>query len=551
MKKYATLVIALAGTLTAGAQLSAEIDVERTVVPRLELHKPLASMMPSVVQGSDGKMRLSLSEYSGGAVPFIPSPVEGGMPVFSGLPAASPYRGYVWGGYLPVYNAGAGAGYRFIDNANSQVEAAARFSGNSYSNNIDDEKSTAGNNTIGLHAGARHTFAGNTTVHANADYSFSALNLPGQIWSFNKLKMNRLRAEGGVCGETKRTSYLAEAFIDYFGTRNPVYKLDNIIRNGHIANVFGIRGEFDGALRDSTAGYWLKMNLTYKYRRGMLYNESSQRYNDGTHGCLIMLQPGFRLHRSTYKAEIALSVEFCNNLDGSAMRYTPQARLAWIPSGQLSVYGYTSGGTTLAVQNHVYDYSPFAAGRILYGDMFTLYDARIGAAFGPVQGVSVDIYGRAASTRRAPMISSWGRNDVFLEPTDVSGFAAGIDVDWQHARGHARAGFQAMQHSGAHAFADAPDRPGYMAYISADARVTDRIGIYAGWNFRGGRRYYGLSGAESLGNISNVNIGGSYRFDSRLTFTLTLDNILFRRALILPGLRQAPITGLIAATYLF
>lgn len=108
-----------------------------------------------------------------------------------------------------------------------------------------------------------------------------------------------------------------------------------------------------------------------------------------------------------------------------------------------------------------------------------------------------------------------------------------------------------MQHSAAHAFADAPDRPAYKAYISADAWVTERIVVYAGWDFRGGRRYYGLSGAESLGNISNVNIGGSYRFDSRLTFTLTLDNILCRRALIMPGLRQAPVTGLLGAVYLF
>ncbi len=545
MNKYVFLLISLAAALPSGAQLSAEIDVERTVVPRLELQKPLASMMPSVVQGSDDKMRLNLSEYSGGAVRFTPQPVEGGMPVFSGLPTASPYRGYVWGGYFPAYNAGIGAGYRFIDNANSQVEAAARFSGSSYSNNIDDVKSSARDNTVGLHAAGRHTFAGNTTVHATADYAFSGLKLPAQLMRVNDQKLNRLRADAGVDGHGKDFAYAAEAFVDYFGTRT------GLTASNVVETIYGLRGCYDGALADSTLGYWLKASVSGKHRSGLLPSEGSMSYSAGSDGWQVSVQPGFRIHRNIYTAEIGLNVDYSHNLGGKAVQVAPVARLAWTPAGIFSVYGYTTGGSRLAVQNRVYNYSPFATGVMAYGDMFTLYDARVGVAFGPVQGLSVDIYGRTASTRRAPMISRWSLFDIFLEPINVSGFAGGIDVDFQHSALHARAGFQAMQHSARHAFADASDRPGYTAYISAEGAVTERIGVRAGWDFRGARRYYSLSGAESLGNISNVSLGGSYRFDSRLTFTLTLDNILCRRALILPGLRQSPLTGLLAATYLF
>lgn len=549
MKKYIILLISLASVFTSRAQLSAEIDVERTVVPRLELQKPLASMMPSVVQGSDGKLRLNLSEYSGGAVQFAPQPVGVGAPAFSGLPTSSPYKGYVWGGYFPAYNAGLGAGYRFIDNTDTQVEAAARFSGQSYHNNLDDVKSSARDNSVGLHASGRHSFSGKTTVHANADYSFSSLRIPEQLMRTDKRKINRLRAEAGVEGREDDSKYSADAFVDYFGTRTP--EMQGSATPNMVETVYGLRGRYDGELADSTIGYWLAASVSGKHRSGLLPFAGSQIYSSGSNGWQINVQPGVRMRRNIYTAEIGLNVDYSHNLGGKAVQVSPEIRLAWTPSGLFSVYGYTTGGSRLSVQNRVYNYSPFASGIMAYGDMFTLYDARVGVAFGPVRGISLDIYARGASTRRAPMITRWSPFDIFLEPRDVKGFAGGIGINWQHARGQAHAGFEAMQHSAGHAFADAPDRPGYTAYFSAEGTLTDRIGIHAGWDFRGARRYYNLSGAESLGNISNVSIGGSYRFDSRITFTLTLDNILCRRALILPGLRQSPLTGFLAASYLF
>ena len=89
MKRLTTIIIALSAAGMVSAQnLTAEIDVERTVVPRLTLQSPLPSVFPSVIPSTSSPMSLTLSEYSGGAVDYTSRP--GGLlgPRLQVLPAA-------------------------------------------------------------------------------------------------------------------------------------------------------------------------------------------------------------------------------------------------------------------------------------------------------------------------------------------------------------------------------------------------------------------------------------------------------------------------------
>lgn len=140
MKRIILSTFILTGALALNAQLSAEIDVERTVVPRLELQAPLPSVVPAIIASGEAPMRLSLSEYTGGAADFASKP--GGFlgPSYTGLTAASPYRGYVWGGYFPAYNLGIGAGYRFIRRERTSLGAALQFDGSSYNAHLPEAR---------------------------------------------------------------------------------------------------------------------------------------------------------------------------------------------------------------------------------------------------------------------------------------------------------------------------------------------------------------------------------------------------------------------------
>lgn len=103
---------------------------------------------------------------------------------------------------------------------------------------------------------------------------------------------------------------------------------------------------------------------------------------------------------------------------------------------------------------------------------------------------------------------------------------------------------EVLQHGLDRGFADAPDRAGIIAALSARIRPVERLGIDASWNFRGKRAYALGPQLAGMRNISTVDLGAEYRIDERLSAFLRFENLLARRPEILPGLTSNGLHGL-------
>ena len=189
------------GFATVCAQdMSTEITVDRTIVPRKQEASPLPSVMPSLLPSEEFRSRLGLTEYSA-PVSFMPLASPSMAPSYTGLAGAYPYKGYAWLGYFPAYNLGVGAGYSIINNSSTHLGVAAQFNGFSYhSTSVAGDKGTAKNNTIGMQADFSHTFSKAAGLSASVAYTHGSMGLPELMSIPENQKLNDFKATLGLDG---------------------------------------------------------------------------------------------------------------------------------------------------------------------------------------------------------------------------------------------------------------------------------------------------------------------------------------------------------------
>ena len=121
-----------AATLNASAKdLKTEITVDRTIVPVEREATRLGSLTPQLLSSPVAMRRLTLADYTDpAAITRSASTLD--PAAYADTFALSPYRGYVSLGYFPVFNLGASAGYKFIDNSHTRLGAWLQYDGCSY-----------------------------------------------------------------------------------------------------------------------------------------------------------------------------------------------------------------------------------------------------------------------------------------------------------------------------------------------------------------------------------------------------------------------------------
>jgi len=541
----------MAGIQGLKAQLTAEIDVERTVVPRLELQAPLPSVVPTIIASTEAPMRLSLSEYSGGAADFASHP--GGLlgPSFTGLTAASPYRGYVWGGYFPAYNLGLGAGYRFIKNERTKLGAAVQFDGSSYNGHIPEGvRKSIKDNTIGLQADFSHSFSDAARIGAIIGYSHAALTSPTLSYAEQDQKIDDFSAAISFDGKREDFGYAAKASIERFALGNDIKLNDKTFIGAPSETIFGLNAGFGGSVADSIFRYRLEAGLDMKHRDGYQWNGTGFAPVTKTNPMIVSLDPTIGLLLGNVGIDLGAKVDISSNLTGSSFHVAPRVNIAWTPSGRFAVFARSDGGAEMTDLRTIYNYSPFAPGALAYDATFSPVNARAGFAIGPVGGFSAEIYARYASTRRAPMLAVLGRTGT-LVPTNIKGWGAGMKLGWSCRIASLSGMVEVHQHDLDRGFADAPDRAGILAEAHAQLRPIDRLGLDMSWQFRGKRSYALDNRLIAMRNISSLNLGAEYRIDERMSAFLRFENILARRPEILPGLTSNGLHGLAGIVFKF
>lgn len=214
--RYITLCIAASLSAAASAQdLVKEIDVDRTIVPtEREVARP-SSPAPSIFTPKVQPVRLSAVDFFSASTitPLVSVP---GTATWGSTQPLTPYRGYVSGGYMPVYNLGVTAGYQLVSTSASQLGLWGMYNGDSH--NYQGEKYKDHFLRFGL--GGSHSFSKNATFLGDLSYRHDSFTTP--FVEDDKQGASIFDARLAFLGKCDLANYTINADVQYFAFADPL-----------------------------------------------------------------------------------------------------------------------------------------------------------------------------------------------------------------------------------------------------------------------------------------------------------------------------------------
>ncbi len=542
--------------------LSTEITVESSVETELPPASPLPSVFPSLLQRHATDIRLRPAQYSE-AVDYTTTAGSAAPALFAGTQAPDRHRGYVWAGYFPAYNLSAGSGYKIIDTEASLAGVAV--SGNGYSYTPGDAK--VQNNTFDAQAYGSHRFEQGATVSGKAAYMFSDIVSPVY---FGTHKINAFDADVKVSGEGA-VDYSASIGYSRFGYDNRDELAPGMIWNDEFSpsdDIFAVKGvashRFGNERRQRML---LGLDFELLHRHGIRTGEgifSAEPYGNSTTG-LVKINPAYEISSAKAILRVGATVDLGINPDNKSFHIAPDVLLAWMPRKEFTVYATFGGGERFRTLRDLYAYSPFATGYCASSRSFTPVDAKVGITAHPFSGFSAGVSAGYSSTRRMPMPLV----QYFLSPTfapiDLSGWHLGAEASYdagKYFKGSLKARFYEQGYCKGNA--DNIDRARAVFGVELESHPVEKLIVTAGYQLRACRAYYEsvysvydtatpeiIHIKHSLGNISDLSLGGSYRITDTFAAFARIENLLCRRTLILPGVESRRLHGLAGVSLFF
>lgn len=567
MKTSLITAICIAAAVAAQAQdLSTEITVESTVEHALPPASPLPSVFPSLLQPSAPTAKLSTTHTSD-AVDFRPSAGASSAVLTTGISDSDTNRGYVWGGYFPAYNLGAGAGYRIVASKTTEVDAAVGFDGYSHHTTAPTgTKGTLTDNTFNAQASASHLFSQGALLKARASYYHSGLKAP----DYSGYELGRgidaydvsVSASGGTS-----TTYAAEAVYSHFGFNKEYLQsgyapgLDILslpsAGDGHLSADIKLAHNFGDKLRQS-AGIDLRADLLH--RRGVVGANEGIVSHKGFGR--IGVTPSYTVRNDRFYLRAGMRFDIGFNADrGQNFHFAPAAMAAWTPGHRFKAFIRAEGGERLHTQRGFYNYSPFAPLFTASSRSYAPIEGTAGITATPLPSLSLELSAKYGIVHHMPMLVMRTPAYYFAD-TDLKGW------DWAAAirysfRKYATISAEAhlYQQGYEKGSSEAPDRAKATVKASVTSRPTDALTLRAAYELRACRRYYTLPytfnpfGSTprpvNMGNISDLSVGATYSLTKALDVFLSLENLLCRRDITLPGIATARLHGLAGASFRF
>lgn len=556
--------------------LSTEITVERTVVPREREATRPRNVFPELYSPAVQRQSLFPSEY------YNPSELTPGIPLLGHVswPLAaepSPYRGYASLGYFPALNIGANAGYRLVDTEKSTVGAWLQYSGAKYK--ATDYQGTKDNYsthdfTIGIDG--RHTFSPRSVLTGALDFSIGSQNRPWAKDDSYSRSATTLNFKAGFASSTGRVAYDLAASLGYFGFNKnyPTATADAL----HQTDI-GIHGSV-GLTREDADSRWCGLDVESHI---LFTNNAPTPSGDATMSA-TSLRPFLSFENSTGKLRIGLDLSAATGEGDATFRVAPDIFAAWTPASQFMVYANATGGQKLNLARNVYSLSPWVIMQDAVGRTDIPYHLRLGINYGPWTGFNAEIFGQYAKANNAamPTILLDPQNALsFLGMYDMKGWQVGAALEYKFRQPYS------LRVEGT----ISPDRKWYAnldrALYTLDAKITANpikpLDISVCYQLRAGRRAYPViadiitppsdltpgdftdpdantptkpyqppkSGFVNLHNISSLDIAASYRITERLTAFARGENILGHKALDPAGVGLQGIRGLVGVAYKF
>lgn len=567
LTKHIAIAIPAAIALSATAQdLKTEITVDRTIVPVERQASRPASLYPTLLQSAPVVRDLTLTDYS--------EPVALTLS-FNRLPASAwgdtlavtPYRGYASLGYFPILNAGASAGYRFIDRKRTSLDAWLQYDGTDYKPSDKDLSGSYGLQAVSAGVRFGQKVGGHSTLSAEASYGFTAIKLPDSHLN------NRQNANMADI----RLAWVSKPGLFGYSTALKVstFAYGKALRLAMPEELPVLKATSDTRFTfDGTIGYYgsseaprggIDLRADFLNRSDGVERTPRKFDNEGASTLgVITVTPYYALKSDRFSGRIGARVDLSVGGDGKKLHIAPDVLLSYNLSSGVAVYARAHGGERLNTLRQLYDYCPWIGGGLRYGRSNLPITADLGFNFGAFKGFSASIYGGYAAVNDwlMPELMSVPNLDGTLHMNalgygscDLRAFHAGamMAYDW---RGIVRASVkgETANNSRGRSYYLWRDRARYVLDAAIAVRPIKPLDIAVAYSLRADRSNYVFANAThtrvSLGNRSDLSLSAAYSF-GRISVFARAENLLDRRDFIAVDIESQGIHGLLGASLLF
>lgn len=573
MKLY-KVVMAGATLLVTSSQLHAqepltqEITVDHEVVPERRDVNRLNYMPVSNLP----KVKPVPLTYSNRSVQLaVPGTINTLQPAaFADTLATWPYRGYVAGGYFPLYNLGLTAGYKIVDNDRTRLAAFMQYDGSLY-------KGHFGCYSTPSEYVRRHTGLLDITLHravgkksfidADVQLELARYNLPGELMRPVAQNMHRISTDLTWLSTARGVDYEVGLHYSNFGFNNTIFHVTPEPFAPVKENIFGIDGKGRYKLSDtSSLGLEASFNMIANSRdTDVSYTPLLSQYNFVAGGsyshALLRLYPYYRFEISKFRLDLGANIDFTFN-SGKAIHIAPRALASWKPVKFLTIFAKAGGGEHQNTLNSLYGAAPYAQTFMTYGNSHVPVTFDAGLTVGAIAGFYFKAQAGYARANNWLMPVTISDGMTIFKSIDISGLQWLAEAGYSHKYGALTLSYQGAPQGYRKGYYMWRDRA--KGQLEASLKVTPikPLDVKLSYTWRHGRAMIdhepdsdlgtgGFTHTYNLGDVKNLSLGGAYRFTDRLTFFATFDNILNKRQMQIGLVEAQGFNGLLGATYKF
>lgn len=557
MRLLLSFTIAATWAIAASAQnLSTEITVERTVETDLPAASAMQSVTPAPLPMPEPRFNLRPVQYN---TPSDFNPAAPGMnaPILTGIEPDNSHRGYLWGGYFPLYNLGIAMGYRLIDAKDTHLDASARFNGMSYKNKKTFGPTSVRSNTFGIGADLSHKLSPSTIISASASYMYAGQRRPMLSDEHSDQGINSANVSASIT-HSGALAWHASAAYSYFGLTKDIPLTPATSADPATDSYLRIGGGISLPLaRPARHTFDLDASLQLLRATGTVWTDglipADPEHN--TTG-IFTLNPKLRFSPGRLRIKVGLTADIGIRTPGRRFRIAPDVSLAYIPSGAFAAYIALTGGENYYTLRRQYEWCEFAPASTASMMTYTPVDARIGFNFRASHNLRGGLFAGYTVSRGVPMAAvvyhDFAYRRTFVD-VNMSGWTLGADITFTPHRS-TDISFEGRYNPDSCNPAN-PDRAETTLKASVKVRPIRPLALEAAYELRAGRKYFFLSQDGSadvnMRNISDLSFGASYTLSENLNVFIHLDNIFNRHALLVAGIEQQSIHGLVGAQYRF
>ncbi len=568
--RYTLIAVYAAGAIAATAQsLQKEITVQHDVIPE---HADVAKIRFSP-QFALPQLQHPQLDYStqGIFTPANPSITTLGPAAYADTISTTSCRGYANLGLAPIFNLCASAGYKFLDNDRTRLNAWLQYDGTAYKGRYDSsplDKQYQRSNTVTASATLHHALERDRYLDVGIDYTFARFSTPVSPDSTGRQQVHRFNLNTLYCGTTASLAYDmgidAGYFSNAFAPHHDPYTSETAqsllpqlrpAREFHI----GAQGGVSSAISEhQRAGIALKFSLLSNSRHSHaafipdMNDYSLMPQSRHTHG-LLTFSPHYRMRTEAVELHAGIKAQFTFN-SGKFFHIAPDVNLSWRPVPQVALYAKAGGGEWQNSLTSLFDAAPHASGCLAYKNSHIPVTVEGGLTLGPLSGAAVELSWQYAASNEWLMPATADNGLTLFTPVNMRGykFHAGLNYNYGSLI-EFRAAYETAPQKAARGFYLWRDRSRHI--VTADLRVSPAsfIDIFAGWEYRGSRAQISPESGHitPLGHISNLKLGVLYRITPRWSAFARGENLLCRRYLLIGGVPAQGISGLVGASYKF